>query len=79
MFLTNTETILKPVLNFVCVNTQGLDSSLESGRLWLLQILSVCLLSVFLSVCLFLCPAFTVYISVNMGLIFMKLGESVLT
>ena len=48
--------------------------SSKSGRLWLLQTLSVL---VNVSVCLSVCPAFTVYISVTVGRILMKLGGNV--
>ena len=46
--------------------------SSQSGRLWLLPTLSVCV-----CVCLSLCPAFTAYISLTVGRIFIKLGENV--
>ena len=48
--------------------------SSQSGRLWLLPILSVC---VCLCVCLCVCPAFTADISVTMGWILIKLGGNV--
>ena len=46
--------------------------SSQSGRLWLLLTLSVCL-----SVSLSVCPAFTAYISVTLGRILIKLGGTV--
>ena len=46
-----------------------LHLSSQSGRLWLLPTLSVCV-----SVCLSVCPAFTAYISITMGWILIKLG-----
>ena len=53
-------------------NGYGYNLSSQSGRLWLLPTLSVCV-----SVCLCFCPAFTAYISVTMGWILIKLGENV--
>ena len=43
--------------------------SSQSGRLWLLPTLSVCV-----CVCLSVCPAFTAYISITMGWNLIKLG-----
>ena len=54
--------------------------STQSGRLWLLPTLSVCVsvcVSVCLSVCLCVCPAFTAYISLTMSRMLINLGESV--
>ena len=50
--------------------------SSQSGRLWLLPTLSVCV-SVCVSVCLSVCPAFTAYISLTMSWILIKLDGNV--